>query len=182
MLFRSNFFKIEVIDNEQLNSLPGAAGIDEAMRQPFTGFRHLANIRMPLLELPLFQSWGQALVAEDGKTLVLLLACEPHKGIHRCLISYASGKYFVTTDFGAQQAKFPDSIEYLVVDRRTSGAELLGQHYSRIGDTATVLNEPPWSHLETMINTVIAFLESENVKQRTAGVPENILSNGEAIR
>ncbi len=180
---RGNFFKIEVIDNEQLNSLPGAAGIDDTMRQPFTtaSFRHLANLRMPLLELPLFQAWGQALMAEDGRSLLLLLACEPHKGIHRSLISHAAGKYFVTTDFGAQQARFPESIEYLLIDRRTSGDEMLRLHSCRIAETAVTLSDPPWNHLETIINSVIAFLETENAR-KSSGITESVISNGEAAR
>jgi len=176
---RGNFFKIEVMNDEQLHSLPGSDGIDEAMCQPFSaaGFKHLANIRMPLLELPLFQAWGQALIAEDGKTLLLLLACEPHKGIHRSLISQIAEKYLVTTDFGAQQARFPNSLDYLLLDRKLPGGDLLRQHLSRLNSTAANLNEQPWTHLETIIGSVITFLESENARIRASEISEGVISN-----
>ncbi|PKL43146.1 MAG: hypothetical protein CVV42_20425 [Candidatus Riflebacteria bacterium HGW-Riflebacteria-2] len=176
---RGNFFKIEVIDDEQLNSLPGAAEINDTQRQPFAsaGFQTLANIRMPLIELPLFQSWGQSLISQDRKTLMLLLGCEPHKGIHRCLVSRNSDKYVITTDFGANQAKFPATIDYLVQDRKISGESLLQQHLTRITESAVALSDPPWQHLETIINSVIAFLESENARTRSAELSEGVVSN-----
>lgn len=181
---RANFFKVEVINSEQLDSLPGAAEINDNLLQPFTAanFRHLANIRMPLIELPLFQCWGQAHLAEDEKTLLLLLACEPHKGIHRCLISQIAGQYLITTDFGAQQAKFPGSISYQLTDRKTSGEEILRQHQNRITATADSLSNQPWQHLEAIIRSVIAFLESENSRTRTTGISDGIITNEEAVR
>lgn len=172
------------MNDEQLNSLPGTDAINEAMLQPFSaaGFKHLANIRLPLLELPLFQAWGHALIAEDGKTLLLLLACEPHKGIHRSLISQISEKYLVTTDFGAQQARFPDSLDYLLLDRKLPGEDLLRQHLARITSTAASLNDQPWQHLEAIIRSVITFLESENSRNRAAGISEGVISNEGAAR
>ena len=176
---RGNFFKVEILDDEQLGSLPGATGIDDALLQPFLAnhFSLIANIRMPLLELPLFQSWGKSLVAEDKKTLLLLLACEPHKGVHRCLISQISEKYLVTTDFGAQQAKFPDNVAYQVHDRKLSGESLLKSHQQRLNAHASELSEQPWHHLETIVKSVIAFLEAENAHIRTVGIPDVLVDN-----
>jgi len=181
---RGNFFKVEVINSEQLDSLPGAAEIDTVLQNSFESARfcHLANIRMPLIELPLFQCWGQAHLDQDNKILLLLLACEPHKGIHRCLISRVADKYLITTDFGAQQAKFPDSISYQLLDRKTPGEEILRQHQNRITTTAEVLSDQPWQHLEAIVKSVIAFLESEHTRTRTAGISEGVISSEEAAR
>jgi len=181
---RGNFFKVEVINGEQLDSLPGAAEINDSLLHPFASanFSHIANIRMPLIELPLFQCWGQAHLAEDEKTLLLLLACEPHKGIHRCLISQVAGQYLITTDFGAQQAKFPGSISYQLLDRKTTGEEIIRQHQNRITSSAENLSEQPWQHLEAIVRSVIAFLESENARNRTTGISEGVIVNEETAR
>lgn len=178
---RGNFFKVEVIDDEQLNSLPGAAEIADSLEKPFieAGFSHLANIRMPLLELPLFQAWGKILLAEDQKTLLLLLACEPHKGVHRCLLSQQKENYLVTTDFGAQQARFPQKVSYQLVDRKVTATEILSLHQHRIGEEAKEFNDQPWPHLENIIESVVSFLETENAKLRASTTTSATISNNE---
>ena len=181
---KGNFFKVEIIDDEQLNSLPGAAEISQELRQPFidAGFSLTANIRLPLIALPLFQSWGQILISEDKKTLLLLLACEPQKGTHRSLISLHSDKYSITTDFGAQQAKFPSNIDCQLQERKIASTELLMLHKKRIGEKADEFPAQPWQHLEIMIKSVIAFLESENVRTRSSGTANGVISNEGAAR
>ncbi|EKD83186.1 MAG: hypothetical protein ACD_39C00832G0002 [uncultured bacterium] len=181
---KGNFFKVEIIDDEQLNSLPGAAEINDSLRQPFSDaqFSAVANIRLPLIALPLFQSWGQLLISDDKKVLLLLLACEPHKGIHRTLISLQSGKYIITTDFGAQQAKFPGNVDYHLHERKNASTELLLQHNNRISELAEEFPAQPWQHLETIIKSVIAFLESENVRTRSSGTANGVISNEGAAR
>ncbi len=179
---RGNFFKVEILDDEQLASLPGAAEINDELCQPFTAakFTNLANIRMPLIELPLFQAWGQILLAEDKKTMLLLLACETHKSVHRCLLSHLADKYVLSTDFGAQQAKFPATIEYRLHERTLPGEKLLQDHLKQINTDAKEFSEQPWQHLEAIIKSVIAFLESENIRAR-ATVTENGVINNEGV-
>jgi len=181
---KGTFFKTEVIDDDQLDSLPGAAEIGGEMRQSFIniGFSPIGNIRMPLIELPLFQAWGQALMADNKKTLLLLLACEPHKGVHRCLITSQSGKHLITTDFGAQQARFPDNIEYKPFERKLSSEDLFKQHRSRIAENSDELPGQPWQLLEALVKSVISFLESENVRVRSTGASVGIDNNEEATR
>ncbi|MBU1105865.1 MAG: hypothetical protein KKB51_04270 [Candidatus Riflebacteria bacterium] len=181
---KGTFFKTEIIDDEQLNSLPGASEINNERRQPFinAGFSPVANIKMPLIELPLFQAWGQVFIANNKKTLLLLLACEPHKGAHRCLISYQSGKYLITTDFGAQQARFPDNIAYKPYERKLSSEELLQRHNSRVTEGADEFSNSPWQHLETLVNSVISFLESENRRGRTTETVTGVTDNEGAVR
>lgn len=181
---KGNFFKVEIIDDELLSSLPGAEEINQNLRQPFidAGFTLIANIRLPLIALPLFQSWGQLFIAGDKKTLLLLLACEPQKGTHRSLVSLHGDKYTLTTDFGTPQAKFPGNIDCIIHERKIASAELLMLHHKHSGDNADEFSAEPWHHLETMIKSVIAFLESENARARSSGTANGVISNEGAAR
>lgn len=170
---RVAFFSVELLSDEQLQAIPGSGIFTEALRQPLceAGFRFLANIRMPLIELPLFQSWGVAMISADGRTLGLLLDTEVKKGPYRCLISVGGGRFVITTDFGSGQAKFPAAVCYKLVERSLNKAEMLKLHHARTGGDFEQLNSVAWQRLEELVKTILRYLESETAERRRNAAP-----------
>jgi len=180
------FFRVELLSDEQLQAIPGGGIFNEELKQPFieAGFSFHGNLRMPLIELPLFQAWGIAMLSEDGKTLGLLLDTEVKKGPYRSLISFSAGKTVITTDFGSGQAKFPAGISYKLVERSLQKAEMLKLHRAKIDGSFISLKENAWQKLEETVKNILRFLESETAERRKAAAVshgnDNTVSTGTA--
>lgn len=163
------FFNVERLEDKQLNSLGSAAEIikrGEKVQQQLD-FAHLANIRMPLIELPLFLCWGKALANSDGSVILLLLDSEVKKGVHRSFISMNNEKIYVTTDFGSPQARFPEDIKYQNLGRNIDDKELLLAHQQFINDVECYdIRETMEKRLEEFIKNMIKFLENKASNSR----------------
>ena len=167
-----DFFKVNKLSDEQLHAIPGSEAFTESVKQPLNeaGFRVLGNIRMPLIELPLFQSWGVIMISDDNRILALLLDTEVKKGPYRSLISFSPNRTVITTDFGSGQARFPTDIGYKLVERSLQKSEMLKLHRSRLDDSFADLSDTAWQRLEDLVKHILRFLESETAeKRRTAG-------------
>lgn len=167
---RAAFFTIEILSEGQLQAIPGAEKIDQTTLQPLfeMGFTFLGNIRMPLIELPLFQAWGKAMVSSDGKTMALLLGTEVKKGLHHSLIAVKGDRYVITTNFGAGHARLPTEVNYQPQERNYSLNDLLDCHKKAINDDFEPIARQAWPRLENLVKSVIRFLESETVQKQQA--------------
>lgn len=173
---RKAFFRVELLSDEQLQAIPGGNIFNASLKEPFlnAGFTFHGNIRMPLIELPLFQSWGIAMLSEDGRTLGLLLDTEVKKGPYRSLVSVCQNRFVITTDFGSGQAKFPENISYKLVERSLQKTEMLKLHQAHINNTFEPLNTCAWVKLEELVKSILRFLESETAERKKATRPNPI--------
>ncbi|NCB37741.1 MAG: hypothetical protein EOM80_03140 [Erysipelotrichia bacterium] len=171
---KAAFFSIEILSEEQLLSMPGAEKINGQLYQDLSdrGFTFLAHIRMPLIELPLFQSWGTALLSADGKVLAMLLDSEIKKGIHRTLLSYDNDKFVITTDFGSPQAKFPAQVHYKIIEKSKTNADMIELHTAMIDGNFENLSVKAWNCLEKLIHNILRFLESETAERKRSSTAE----------
>jgi len=159
---RAAFFTIEVLTDEQLKQQPQVGLIEQMGTEAESlKFEKIGNIRMPLLELPLFQAWGKAFVDRNNQTLALVLATEVKKDIHFTLLSPSDQGWQITTNFGAPQAKFPETIKYNAHDRTATLPQLIKAHSEKNAASGKTLDNPPWSQLESMIKLIIRHLETE---------------------
>jgi hypothetical protein len=160
------FFSVEIIDEDQLKSLHNGQDILETARriETNTEFVQNKNLRLPLLELPLFQAWGTILSSQDGKTIMMILDSEVKRGVHRSLISIAdSGLTFVSTDFNAPKAKFPEFLKYKTYPKNIADVELLKDHMNSIeGHQLLNLENIFAGKIEAIIKEMIRFLETSS--------------------
>ncbi len=170
---RKAFFRVELLSDEQLQAIPGGNIFDAALKEPFlnAGFTFHGNIRMPLIELPLFQAWGMAMLSADKRILGLLLDTEVKKGPYRSLISVCQNRFVITTDFGSGQAKFPENISYKLVERSLQKTEMLKLHQAHINSSFEPLHECAWGKLEELVKSILRFLESETAERKRAADP-----------
>lgn len=180
---KAAFFTIEILNDEQLHAIPGTEKIDPQSIKSLgeNGLAFLGNLRMPLIELPLFQAWGSAMVSADGKTLLLLLASEVKKGLHHTLVSVCGNKYVITTDFGAGQAKLPAEVMYKPCEKGTSVKDLLACHNSMIDDNFEQIAPQAWPRLESLVKSVIRFLENETTQRRQAQATAASINTNPAV-
>ncbi len=161
---REAFFSVEILDNEQFAATSNAGAIDAraASVGHALNLKKLNNIRLPLLELPLFQSWGSLFLDQSGKMAMLVLDSEVDRGIHRSLVSFAGDRIFITTDFGSPKAKFPEYVSYNSADRKVTDQQLLQTHITHIaGFNADDISSSICLKLENFIKAMISFLEKD---------------------
>jgi hypothetical protein len=115
-------------------------------------------IRMPLLELPLFEACGTCVRHQDGKTLLLILRSDVKTRIHRYLISWSPEKAFVTSDFGAPEAAFPGVVSYQDCPRDEGPQAFWGRHSGRVPKELDAGGASPADRLEMLIGDVQRFL------------------------
>ncbi len=164
------FFKVEILTEEQLASLPGASEIgDAAGAIQKEGFKRLDNIRMPLIELPLFNAWGSGFVNEEKNILALCLNNEVKKAINLTLVSFSNKNFILSTNFSSPQPKLPAEIDYVAVACSTSFQELKKLHQNRIKNQETLeILQSVWSDLEIMVKTIVAHLEKKTTMAETS--------------
>ena len=161
---REAFFSVEILDEEQFANLDNSELINEKAESSSKNlsFTKISNIRLPLLELPLFQAWGSVFLDASGKIALLILDSEVGRGIHRSLISFAEEKVFITTDFGSPQAKFPAHVNYQSFNRNLSEKDLLEKHQKQIEEhSAEDLKNSVCIKLENFARSMIKFLEND---------------------
>lgn len=156
-------FKVEIITEDSAlgnwdEILKSTDEIDKS-----NDFEYIGNAKMPLLELPLFHSWGKIYINSDKTIILLVLASETKNYVHRSLVSSCDGLNYITTDFGAPKAKFPEKIKYKNIERGKSLDLLLKKHcdgevkFENLGET----NSKIYDKLEEIVKHMISFLESE---------------------
>lgn len=135
---------------------------EEARWQSEHGFVTISDVRMPLLEMPLFEAAGTALAAPDNASLLLVLQAEVRSRPHCTLISWVDGKAFVTTNFGSTTSRFPAGITYLSRQPDETPASFLAAHRAACpAGTDTTIPQPPWAALQAMVEAMIVFLHRE---------------------
>jgi hypothetical protein len=121
--------------------------------------RELGLFHMPLLELPLFEAVGEAFTTDQGEHLAMIVKTEVRTFRHRCLISRNAHTWFITTDFGAPDAKFPQSVVYRNYPLETPTAQLLQAHVDMAGADLLPFAADPWLSLNELLDTIRAFLQ-----------------------
>ncbi|HOT26667.1 MAG TPA: hypothetical protein PLU72_00675 [Candidatus Ozemobacteraceae bacterium] len=135
---------------------------EEARWQSEHGFVTISDVRMPLLEMPLFEAAGTALAAPDNTALLLILQSEVRPRPHCTLISWVDGKAFVTTNFGSTTSRFPAGITYLSRNPGEAPASFLAAHRAACpGGAGTAIPQPPWQALQAMVEAMVVFLHRE---------------------
>lgn len=135
---------------------------EEARWQSEHGFVTISDVRMPLLEMPLFEAAGTALAAPDNTALLLVLQSEVRSRPHCTLISWIDGKAFVTTNFGSTTSRFPAGITYLPRNPDEAPASFLAAHRTSCPSGAvTSIPQPPWQALQAMVEAMVVFLHRE---------------------
>jgi hypothetical protein len=173
------FFGIEVIhENEiQANELAqieeAYAGSEMKEQLDFNNF-----IRMPLLELPLFQAHGRLFVETGKKVAVLFLFSEVRKTVHRSLISWKKEKLYITTDFGSPQAKFPANFFYKDYSKAESLKGLFNEHL-QLDDFDLIDESNLYAKLESAVKEMIVFLETDSITRTTGQNNSNLSANEE---
>jgi len=124
-------------------------------------FESLGYLRMPLLELPLFEAVGEAFLSSEKTELLLFLKTSIRERVHRVLISWFPDKVLISTDFGANQARFPANIAYKSVSQECSQETFLDAHKSVFAEKALPITVPPWTELEKIVQAMICFLQKE---------------------
>ncbi|MGM0601035.1 MAG: hypothetical protein ACQETH_14595 [Candidatus Rifleibacteriota bacterium] len=176
------FFRVERLEDRQLNSLGNSKEIAEISEKggEKLGFEHFANLRMPLIELPLFQCWGKAFSSPDGCVALLFLDSEVKRGVHRSLISMNNKNIYITTDFGSPQARFPENVKYRNFARNTDAKELLSAHHDLIKNVECYdIRETIENRLEEFIKDMIKFLENNAAVNRNNDRSDNVKSTDE---
>jgi len=126
------------------------------------GFAVISDVRMPLLEMPLFEATGTALAASDASALLLILQSEVRGRLHRTLVSWIDGKAVVTTDFGSTTARFPAGITYFAREAGERPAVFLTAHKEAFPAGAIQsVPQPPWAALQAMVEAMVVFLHRE---------------------
>lgn len=157
-------FKVEIIDEQC-----GLGNWDEIQKvsklvDEHGAFQFVDNVKLPLLELPLFETWGKMYVDNKNETVLFVLASETKSIVHRSLVSHDSVKYYITTDFGAPQAKFPQTVLYENVEKSIALDEFINIHDRKCAEskkTMGITNPEIYGKLEQLVKIMICFLESE---------------------
>lgn len=172
---REAYFSVEVIEDEQLESLDNAVKINATTAEFITGFKFekLKNIRLPLIELPLFQAWGTISCDPEGKIGLLVLDSEVKRGVHRSMVSYSGENIFITTDFGAPQAKFPANVKYQGLEKNITHEKMLEAHakFTSECDMENV-KSAICVKLEKFVKNMIKFLETDATAKRLQAMAE----------
>lgn len=156
-----------------LPAISGDVRSEEARWKSEHGFVPISDVRMPLLEMPLFEAAGTALAASDASSLLLILQSEVRGRPHRTLVSWMDGKAFVTTNFGATTARFPSGITYLSRSADEAAASFLEAHRATcpVGACSTI-PQPPWPALQGMVEAMVIFLHRE-IQVPTPAMPSD---------
>lgn len=137
-------------------------------------FTSVGSLRMPLLELPLFQASGTMLVSDDRIHLLLILQSDVRKRVHRTILTYSGAQLFMTTDFGAPEARFPDHILYLNLPTELSPADFFRRHQERLPASLTAFPAKPTEALQTEVEQMFSFLHNATRKAAPeAAIPES---------
>ncbi len=175
---------------EPLESAPEDAPSAEAvrlLRDAWTkdgSFERVGPLQMPLLELPIFQAVGEALLSKDRRILLLLLQSEVRERVHRVLISApkdtqspsasAGGgflaptpRFLITTDFGSPKAHFPETWTYLTRAFEEGDPLFLSSHRERLSVELREIASPPWPFLNEMLSEMSEFLQRTAPKEGT---------------
>ncbi len=163
---RRAFFGIEIIPESEipaseLGKITETYASSESEEQlSFCNF-----IRMPLLELPLFQASGRLCMDSNKKAVILFLFSEVRKTVHRSIVSWKGNSLFVTTDFGSPQAKFPATFDYKDYSKKLDLKQLLDEHFR--DDAFDQIDESSvYLKLEAAVKEMIVFLETDSIAKK----------------
>ncbi len=130
------------------------------------GFSPVAVFSMPLLEMPIFQTVGEAWIDGNRRILLLMQASEGKEQAHRILVSWQGDRVFLSSDFGTATARFPEGLQYRSFARTTSPAEAVQQHLAFIGSEPTPIADPIWPLVNRILERMMDFLRTELVNAR----------------
>lgn len=165
---REAFLTIELISEKQLNLISKENITTPENTQPLEkeGFTLVKHVRMPLIELPLFQMWGSAYLNENKNIMAFLFENEIKKGLSFTFLSVKNGSYIITTSFETEGVRFPQGIDYEEADKSLKPSEILKLHINRMGMDSENLSDTPWKHLENLFKSIIDFLHTGTAQRR----------------
>jgi len=164
---KAAFFTIEVLTDEQLSIQPMVGEIEAvASQMSELKMKLTGNIRMPLLELPLFQAWGKIFMDEKNQTMAMILGTEVKNSTHITILSPTTDGWHISTNFGAPKARFPQNFIYRSYDKSELPAKLLKSHADNLPACDKTFENPPWSQLESAIKSIIKHLETEAMRNK----------------
>ncbi len=136
------------------------------------GFTPLSVFSMPLLEMPIFQTVGQAWIGPERRVLLLLQVSEGRENAHRTLVSWRGDQILISSDFGAATARFPEGIHYQSIPRASTPTEALQQHFAFTGADLHPAADPVWPLVNQILGRMMDFLRTELVSSRPVQSPE----------
>lgn len=158
--------KVELLETEQVDFVQAPEMVAELSLWEALGFsRNIGSCRMPLLELPIFHAVGQAFVSEEQRCVLLLLKTDLRPRPHRTLLSWAGDRIYITTDFGAPDARFPGEVTYANLPLTSAPEPFLKEHRARIPGTADPVQVPPWGLMNDLFDKMRAFLRRPSTEQ-----------------
>lgn len=165
---REAFLTIELIPEKQLNliSKENITAPENTQALEKEGFTLVKHVRMPLIELPLFQMWGSAYLNENKNIMAFLFENEIKKGLSFTFLSVKNGSYIITTSFETEGVRFPQGIDYEEADKSLKPSEILKLHINRMGMDSENLSDTPWKHLENLFKSIIDFLHTGTAQRR----------------
>lgn len=151
--------KIEPIGEEGVSFLKDLEMLEELKSWEKLGFRKpLESMRMPLLELPLFEAIGKGFLHDDSHFLLLILKSEVKNRIHRTLISWVGRKTYFSTDFEAPQVCFPDEFDYYAFTEKVEPETFFSKHRERLSGAPELIPEPVFSKLDGLLEKMQDYL------------------------
>lgn len=168
-------------------AISGDIRSEEARWQSEHGFVTISDVRMPLIEMPLFEATGTVLAAPDATSLLLILQSEFHPRPHRTLVSWIDGKTVVTTNFGTTAARFPAGITYVSRNPDEAAAPFLAAHRAACPAGAnSTIPQPPWPALQAIVEAMVVFLHREiqvpaNGAQLFAKRPDGVIKEEKPV-
>ena len=160
------FFTVEKI-LEDTPKLPGWGEIEGKCKawEKTLGFNFLANLKIPLIELPLFGAWGKSFMSQEKTELLVCIQTEVKKSTFRYLFSWSESQIFITTDFGAPAAKFPEEIIYQSINKSFTDEDFLNTHREFASNIIEQNEHEVCDKLEQLIKRMISFLESNSISR-----------------
>ncbi|MBF0544874.1 MAG: hypothetical protein HQM08_10595 [Candidatus Riflebacteria bacterium] len=125
------------------------------------GFRKISKVKLPLFELPIFFTVGEALLSNDSLSLLLITQSEIKKNFHRALVSKVDGIFFLSSDFGTSEAKFPGEVKYNFQKPEITSVEFLESHQKFLNTSVEPFPQSPWESLKILNEKILCFLRSD---------------------
>ncbi|MBF0407672.1 MAG: hypothetical protein HQM10_09980 [Candidatus Riflebacteria bacterium] len=155
---------MDVIPNAKINFAEAETNESKVWQNELS-FKMIDKISTPLFELPIFYASGEALLSGDSTTFLFIFNCEIKKTFHRSLVSMKDGLFFLTSDFGTSEAKFPESVKYNSVASEMKSHEFLKKHLDFVAGYSSKelvpFTDPPWAAIKDMNERIIIFLRND---------------------
>lgn len=158
----------EIDDTELLASRTGKAIkaiADEILNSG--NYTLLSNIRMPMPELPIFESIGSLLLSKEKNSLLFVFSTELKPKVNKKLITISDGKYYITSDFKSPGNMYPEQIIYGYCDSNTLD-DIAQKHFSEPFEAVDELEKGALGKLEKMLELTINHLKTHKSTDKSS--------------